>query len=308
MAPHDYNPDAGCDEWEEHLDKVMDGIQTLISFLQRAFGYSLTGDTSERALFILHGSGANGKSVTIDTIANALGDYSLRTPTETLLIKRSEGIPNDVARLMGARFVYASEAESGKRLAESVVKDLTGGEKVAARFMRAEWFDFYPEFKLWLGTNHKPIIRGTDKAIWDRIRLIPFTVRIPEGERQSKAVMLSRFKAEMPGILAWLVRGCLEWQKDGLGTPEAVRTATADYRSEMDIIGEFIADRCVTGSGMDATAKELYAAYEGWANDNGDKPISKRFFGIKLVERGFEAFRAAGGVRKWRGIVTHNSE
>jgi putative DNA primase/helicase len=302
LAPFNYDPTASCNAWLDHLNEIMDGDQELINFMQRALGYSLTGDTSERVIFIESGTGANGKSITNDCIAMALGDYAMRTPTETLLIKRSDGIPNDVARLMGARFVYAAEAGQGKRLAESQIKDISGGEKIAARFMRAEWFEFYPEFKIWLGTNHKPIIRGTDNAIWDRIRLIPFNVRIPESERLPKTKILELFEEEMPGILSWLVKGCLEWQQQGLKAPGAVLAATKEYRDEMNIIGDFIDDMCVLNEIATGTAKELYESYEKWCDAEGEKTISKKLFGMKLSERGFDNYRASRGVRTWIGI------
>jgi putative DNA primase/helicase len=301
VAPWRYDPDADCPMWMAHLRRVMDGDDELIDFLQRAYGYSLAGDTSERVIFIEYGSGANGKSITNDAVATAIGDYAMRTPTETLLVKRNEGIPNDVARLMGARFVYASEAEQGKRLAESLIKDMSGGEKIAARFMRAEWFEFMPEFKIWLGTNHKPVIRGTDNAIWDRIRLIPFTVRIPEDERKPKSVIMAEFESEMPGILAWLVKGCLKWRSEGLKTPLKVREATASYRDEMDLIGDFIGDCCVLGETQSTRKKHLYEAYESWSQANGEKPISKKLLGMKLAERGFDDYRC-GSARHWIGI------
>ncbi len=167
-------------------------------------------------MFVAYGSGANGKSVTQDTVANAFGDYAMRTPTETLLTKHNDGIPNDVARVMGPRYVYANESEAGRSFAESKIKDITGGEKITARFMRGEWFEFHPEFKIWLGTNHKPVVRGQDNAIWDRIRLIPFTVRISENEQVPKSELFEKFKMEMPGILAWLVQGCLAWRDEGV--------------------------------------------------------------------------------------------
>jgi putative DNA primase/helicase len=308
IAPYPYNPKAKCPIWLEHLNKIFNGDQEIIHFLQQAFGYSMTGSTSERVIFISWGSGANGKSITHDTIARAIGDYSMRTPTETLLIKRNEGIPNDVARLMGARFVYASEAEQGKRLAESLIKDMSGGEKIAARFMRAEWFEFYPEFKIWLSTNHKPIIRGTDNAIWDRIRLVPFDVTIPENERIKKEVFEEILGGEMEGILAWLVEGCLDWQQNGLTTPGAVKAATGEYRNEMDVIGEFLAECCLTGEGLSATAKDLYAAYETFCDENGDKAVSKKMFGMKLEEKGFDSFRGTRGVRTWIGLSVNTSD
>ena len=168
--------------------------------------------------------------------------------------------------------------------------------------MRAEWFEFYPEFKIWLGTNHKPIIRGTDNAIWDRIRLIPFDVRIPESERLPKTNILGLFEEEMPGILSWLVKGCLEWQEQGLKTPDAVLTATKGYRGEMDVIGTFIEDLCALNEKTTGTAKELYEGYEAWCSTEGEKAISKKLFGMKLRERGFDSYKATGGVRTWIGI------
>ena len=225
----------------------------------------------------------------------------MRTPTDTLLAKRDASIPNDVARLKGVRFVSASEAEEGQRLAEAKVKDLTGGDMISARFMRGEFFDFLPAFKLWLSTNHKPIIRGTDEAIWDRIRLIPFLVRIPEGERDKH--LREKLIAEAPGILNWMLAGCLEWQRDGLGEPEEVMEATAGYRAEMDVLGGFLADCCVMGELFAITAKDLYSAYVHWAEENGEKPMSQTAMGKRLSERGFVSFRSGKQqVRSWSGI------
>lgn len=302
LAPANYEPNAKCQYWHEHLNKIFGGNTSLINFIQKAFGYSLTGDTSERVIFIQHGSGANGKSVLNDAVAMVMGDYAMRTPTETLLVKRNEGIPSDVARLKGARFVYASEAEQGKRLAESFIKDMSGGEKISARFLHQEWFEFYPEFKIWLGTNHKPVIRGTDKAIWDRIRLIPFTVRIPDNEQIPKTQLFEKFNAEIDGIFSWLVDGCLKWKEEGLGIPEEIKAATKEYRNEMDVLGDFIEDRCVTGELLQIKTKDLYDSYEKWANKNGEKPLSKKMFGIKLDEKGFDTYRANRGVRMRLGI------
>lgn len=303
LVPANYNPGAKCPAWLRHLNLIMAGNKDLIEFLQRAFGYCLTGDTSERKIFIEWGTGANGKTVTNDAIALVLGDYAVRTPTETLLIKRNDGgIPNDVARLKGARFVYASEAEQGKRLAESLIKDISGGDKITARFLHKEFFEFYPEFKLWLGTNHKPIIRGTDSAIWDRIRLIPFTVRIPENERIPKTKLFEMFQNEIDGIFSWLVDGCLKWREAGLGMPEAVLAATSRYRNEMDLIQEFINDECVIGDTFQTPVRHLFAAFEQWADGNGEKTISKKMFGARLDEKGFDSYRGRQGVRHRIGI------
>lgn len=303
LVQANYNPGAECPAWLDHLNKIMAGNKGLVEFLQRVFGYSLTGDTSERKIFIEWGGGFNGKSITNDTIALVLGNYAVRTPTETLLIKRNDGgIPNDIARLKGARFVYASEVEQGKRLAESLIKDLSGGDKISARFLHQEWFEFYPEFKLFLSTNHKPIIQGTDKAIWDRIRLIPFTVRIPEDERIPKTELFEMFQGEIDGIFSWLVAGCLVWQKEGLGIPEEVMLATDFYRNEMDILSDFIENRCILGENCTVSAKKLYTKYEEWAEDNGEKIITKKMFGMNLNERGIDSYKGNQNVTMRIGI------
>ena len=209
----------------------------------------------------------------------------MRTPTDTLLTKRDGNIPNDVARLKGARFVTASESEEGKRLGEAFIKDVTGGDVISARFMRAEWFDFKPECKLWLATNHKPVIRGTDKAIWDRIRLIPFMVSIPEAEQDKQ--LLAKLRDELPGILRWAIEGCLTWQQQGLGAPSAVQVATEGYREEMDVLGRFIEECCIVQPTATAKSSDLYAAYTKWCERNGEYPVTHKAFSMRLGERGF---------------------
>lgn len=300
LAPVDYDPDATCPLWLAFLDQIFAGDQSVIRFLQRAAGYALTGDTGERVMFVLWGSGGNGKSTLLEVLRAALGDYALRTPTETLLAKKEGGVPNDVARLRGARMVTASETEDGKRFGEAFIKDLTGGDTITARFMRAEWFDFKPECKVFLGTNHKPVIRGTDNAVWDRIRLIPFTVTIPPEQRDKN--LRARLMRELPGILSWALRGCLEWQREGLGMPDAVSAATDAYRSEMDVLGAFFEDRCVLGDGMRAAAGELYKAYTDWCEKNGERSVlSQRAFGLRLTERGLQQAKSHGR-RDWLGV------
>lgn len=300
-TPVVYDQRAECPTWLAFLDTIMAGKRSLIDFLQRTAGYSLSGSTGERALFFLYGVGANGKSTFLETIKAILGDYAMKTPTETLLAKQDGAIPNDVARLKGARFVSASEAEEGKRLAESLVKSLTGGDTISARFMRGEWFDFKPEFKLWLATNHKPIIRGTDKGIWDRIRLIPFEVRIPDDQQDKE--LPKKLSAELEGILAWAVQGCLDWRRIGLGTPDEVHAAVASYRSEMDTLAAFLNDRCIVMTGARASAKELFESYKAWCEASGERPITQRMLGMRLKERGFENRRAgAQGAFVWFGI------
>lgn len=301
LASVNYDTNRNCSLWLSFLDRIMDGNEHLISFMQRAIGYSLTGETSEQCLFIFYGSGANGKTTFLQTINAMLGEYAMQTPTETLLVKRRGAIPNDVARLKGARFVTASEAESEQRFAESLIKQMTGGDTLSARFLHQEWFDFEPTHKIFLGTNHKPVIKGTDNAIWRRIKLVPFEVTIPENERDLRLV--DKLKTELPGILAWAVKGCLKWQKNGLGTPDEVRTATDDYRNEMDVLSEFLADCCVEGPLHEVRTKDLYPAYCNWCESNGDRPLAKRILGLKLKERGFLPVKVSPDrSRGWTGI------
>jgi putative DNA primase/helicase len=299
LSPVEYDPEAKCPTFDAFINRIMAGREKLIAFLQCAFGYALTGDVSERALFILYGCGANGKSVLVETLHAILGDYAMRTPTETLMVKQKGAIPNDVARLKGARFVTANESEEGQRLAESLIKDLTGGDTISARFMRAEFFDFKPECKVWLRTNHKPVIRGTDKAIWDRVKLIPFDVRIPDAEQDKH--LMAKLAAEAPGILAWMVEGCLAWQRAGLGIPEEVKKATDSYRAEMDVIQSFIDDRCYLSETAEVKAGDLHAQYLYWSERNGERPMSKRAFGLRLEEKGFTPTRSSHS-RGWRGV------
>lgn len=301
LAPVHFDSANRCPQWQSFLDRIMNGNRHLIAFLQRAIGYSLTGDISEQCLFILYGSGANGKTTFLQTINAMLGEYAMQTPTETLLVKRKGAIPNDVARLKGARFVTASEAESEQRFAESLIKQMTGGDTLSARFLHQEWFDFKSTHKIYLGTNHKPLIRGTDQAIWRRIKLVPFEVTIPENERD--LMLAGKLKAELPGILAWAVQGCLEWQKNGLGTPDEVKSATEDYRNEMDILSEFLKDCCIENPSAEVQTKALYEAYCSWCEHNGERALAKRALGLKLKERGFEAIKMGPcRCRGWKGI------
>lgn len=299
LASVDYCPTAECPSWMAFLNRVMNDNHPLINFLQKLTGYCLTGKTTEQVLAILYGVGANGKSTYLDTISKLLGDYAQQTATETIMVKRNDGIPNDLARLKGARFVAAVEAEEGKRLAEALVKQLTGGDKITARFMRAEWFEFKPEFKLLLATNHKPEIRGNDLAIWRRIRLIPFNITIPEAERDPD--LSRKLEEELPGILNWAVKGCLLWQSEGLKAPDEVLIATNEYRAEMDVLSAFINDCCVVNPHSKAASSQIYSAYVEWCAQNGEKALPQRGFGMKLKERGFTPGHTRQS-RFWGGI------
>ena len=301
LAPVAYTADAECPRWLDFLHHVMAGNDEMVAFLQRAVGYSLTGSTAEQVLFLLHGIGANGKSTFIETVRALLGDYATQADFTTFLRQQGDGVRNDVARLVGARFVSAVEAEGGKPLAEAMVKQLTGGDTVTARFLFKEYFEFTPAFKLWLAANSRPTVRGTDNGIWRRIRLVPFTVTIPPEARDRD--LASKLAAELPGILAWAVRGALQWQAEGLGVPAEVEDATAAYRDDMDVLGGFISDRCVVRGDFRSTSAELYAAYTGWCDTSGERPITQRRMGMKLVERGFAPCKGSKGVRMWSGIA-----
>jgi P4 family phage/plasmid primase-like protien len=295
-----YDPKATCPRWDAFLDRVMDGNDELITFLQRAVGYSLTGSTREQVLFLLWGIGANGKSTFVDIVRSLVGGYAVQAEFSTFLKQDSDSVRNDVARLVGSRFVAAVEAEGGRPLAEAMVKQMTGGDFVTARFLFKEYFEYKPTFKVWLAANHKPTIRGTDHGIWRRIRLIPFLVTIPEDERDPDLV--SKLEDELPGILAWAVRGCLDWQIEGLGHPQDVRDATESFRDEMDALGGLLDECCVVEPSAVVRSSALYLAYKKWAEDNGERVMSKKAMAMRLTERGFQRFKGTRGARCWRGL------
>ena len=299
MVPTIYDPSAECPIWESVLAKVLQGDAELIAFFQKAVGYALTGDTREQVVFIFYGTGANGKTLVLMVLMDLLGDYATQTPAATLLVKKGDGIPNDIARLAGCRFTAAVETEDEQRLAEGLVKQMTGRDRLVARFLRAEFFEFVPQFKLFLATNHKPRIRGTDHAIWRRIRLVPFAVTIPDAQQDRD--LPEKLKAEWPAILAWAVRGCLAWQREGLRAPDVVTQWTQRYREEMDVLGVFIADRCRVGVTLGNRASALYEDYTSWSQRTGERPLSKRSFGLRLGERGFQSEKVNGD-RWWIGL------
>lgn len=289
-----YNPDAQCPIWQRTLDRIMGGNGELIGFLQRAVGYSLSGNTGEQVFFLTFGTGANGKTTFLETIMDLLGDYGRKTDFSTFLERHSDGPRNDLAALRGVRYACAIEAAEGQRLAESVVKQLTGSDTISARFLFREFFQYRPAFKLWLAANHKPIIRGTDHAIWRRVRLIPFLIVIPEEEQDRE--LPAKLKQEFPGILAWCVRGCLAWQSEGLGYPEDIRLATEGYRAEMDVVGQFLDDCCTTDATSQVKASQLYERYQTWCTENGERPMKGTMFGRRLAERGLDRYRQRDGV------------
>jgi putative DNA primase/helicase len=251
-------------------------------------------------MFILFGSAANGKSTFLNTIMYLLGDYAIATPTETFMRKNGDQNTNDIARLRGTRFVTTTEAEQGRRLSEPLIKQITGNDKMTARFLYGEFFNFTPTFKIFMATNHKPVIKGTDYGIWRRIKLIPFTTRIPE-EKQDKHLE-SKLKAEASGILNWLLEGTVRWKTEGLRTPAAILHATDEYRGEMDVIGNFLKECCVQGPEITIRVRELFKAYQDWCDENNEHACSERFLGLRLKEMGFDRIRNADA-RFWKGLA-----
>jgi putative DNA primase/helicase len=302
ICPVAYDPQAPCTTWYKFLEKIFADDLDLATYVQKIAGYALTGDVREQEFYLFHGLGANGKTTLVKTLLRALGDYSAQSPVETFIVKKHGGIPNDVARLAGARLVVATESEANQQLAESLVKALTGGDKIAARFLHKEFFEFEPSFKLILSTNHKPRIIGTDIAIWRRVRLVPFAVTIPTEEQDKE--LPTKLEAELPGILRWMVEGCLLWQREGLKPPSAVAEASEAYKQDSDVLSEFIETRCEVGPMTTMTAKDGYAAYVEWSEENKQKErerLSHVRFGMALAERGFIGDRNWKG-RFWRGI------
>lgn len=285
LAPVEFSHEAQAPLWQAFLDRVFAGDRNLIDFVQRVVGYGLTGSIEEQVLFLLYGRGANGKTTFVETLRALLGDYAQQTPADTFLERREGGIPNDLARLPGARFVAAVETGEGRRLAETLLKRLTGGDMISARFLRQEYFEFTPTFKAWIATNHRPEIRGTDDAIWRRICLIPFEVTIPENERDLQ--LAPKLRAELPGILRWAVEGCLAWRDHGLTRATAVSTATAVYRADMDLLGSFLDERCIVAAGASVKSSVLYNAYGYWCASTGERDLTQKAFSLRLDERGF---------------------
>ena len=295
--PVAYDPAATCPTGDRFLAR---GAPGLAVYLARAVGYTLSGTAVEQCLLFLYGRGANGKTTFIETIAALMGDLAHKARAAALMAEAAERIPNEIAVLAGKRFVVASELADGGRLNEGLVKDLTGNDAISARFLYGEPFTFRPSFVLWLYGNHRPVIVGTDEGIWRRVHLVPFTVQIPPAERDP--ALPAKLRAELPGILAWAVRGWRAHQQHGLGTPEAVTAATADYRAESDVLGHFIAEKCVVGPTTSARANELYSAYAEWAEASGLRPLSSVKFAVALAERGFIKGPRTSRGHVWQGI------
>lgn len=296
-----FDAKATCPEWKRFLETVTAGDAELSAFLQTAVGYTLTGSVEEQCLFFLYGTGQNGKGVFSETIKALIGDYGQTAPESLFVKDRNQSASNDIARLAGCRMAIAAELEEGAAFAESRIKALTGGDTITARFLHREFFDFLPTHRFWISGNHKPSVKGSDLGIWRRIRLVPFTVRIPDSEKDPR--LAAKLKAELPGILNWALEGCLRWQRDGLQTPECVRLATQEYRDDEDVLGQFLAESTAEDRDDRVLMSSLYEAYQRWAASGGIRhPLTARIFNKKLEERGMHRTKSNGG-RFWEGVT-----
>ncbi|MGB8219518.1 MAG: phage/plasmid primase, P4 family [Methanoregula sp.] len=304
-----YDPAAACPSWGKFLDKIMAGNQNLIGFIQRAVGYSLTGHTGERAIFLCHGGGANGKSTLLNTIMAVIGEYGLPVESNTFCVSRNESIRNDLAALKGARFVTATEAGKGKRLDESIIKQFTGGgDKIRARFLYQEFFEFKPECKIWWAFNSAPRITDSTDSIWARVKMIPFSVIIPEAERDIR--LPDKLLKEAPGIINWAIAGLQEYQRIGLAEPVEVRSATQQYREDQDNFADFLTDMCICDDPRATCgATDLYNVYVKWCSTEApdEKVKSPRSFGFEMNDHGFKRDRDGATKRKiYLGIRPKN--
>ncbi|CDI01172.1 putative Phage/plasmid primase, P4 family [Candidatus Competibacter denitrificans Run_A_D11] len=304
IAPITYDPAATCPMWLLFLSQVFAGDDALVAFIQRAVGWSLTGVVKERALFFLYGdTGKNGKTTLVEAIMKLVGNcgessygYGRKVGADTFMkSKNPEDNQRKAATLAGPRFVCTSEVDEEHRLNEQLIKDITGGDTIEGRRLYQEAFTFKPQFKPWMYGNHKPEIRGTDDAIWSRVRLVPFEVSFKGREDLDLA---DKLEAELPGILNWAIRGCLDWQRNGLQPPAKVQAATQAYREEMDVFGPFIAECCIIHRNAEVLSSQLWAAYRDWCAANGVKEESQTKLGKYMTYKGFYLKKTVGKIKR----------
>jgi putative DNA primase/helicase len=296
IAQVEYVPDAECPAWQAMLERCMGGSHGLVGYLKRIAGYCLTGLTVEQKFFFLHGSGANGKTTFVNVLREIIGDYARQSQTEVIMVSRNapqSGATPELVRLAGARLVCMVETEDGQRLAESRIKQMTGGDAITARALHCAPFEFVPIFKLLLSGNHLPVIRGDDAGIWRRIELIPFTVTIPPGQREKD--LPDRLRSEYSGILNWMIRGCIDWRRIGLQAPVEVTRSLAEYRSDMDLVGQWIDEHCEIGAAESLRSRVGYSDFVHWLKSGGHRDITETRFALKLSERGYNKVKDRNG-------------
>ena len=310
ILPIDYDPEAASAEWESFLIRVFAGDTDLISYIQRTMGYSITGDQSEQVFFFCYGRGFNGKSTLLNACRLVMGNYATQVPPTAFMVDKTKRVGPDeaISSLKNKRLVCSTELEDGQRLSVSLVKRMTGGEPLWCEHKFERGYNFQPTHKLWLSGNHEPVITDTTNSIWFRLKKIPFTIEIPEDERRKGyAEMLAADHAA--AILAWLVKGCVEWAKTGhLGEPEAVKQAVAEYRDQQDILHDYLMERCLFKKSETIAQKELYADYKQWAEDNDVNAIGKLNFRARIQEKGALSDYGNKHVAVWRGIRLQTSE
>lgn len=299
-----YDPEATCPRWVQFIDEIFNGNAELIAYIQRAIGYCLTADTREQKLFLCYGPGANGKSVFLEVLTDLLGDYAANASFETFDANRRNESTNDLAALRGKRLVTVIETEEGRRLAEARVKSVTGQDLITCRFLYGEYFSYRPTYKIWLAMNHLPTIRGTDKGIWRRIQLIPFTQDFTGREDKT---LRDTLRGELDGIMQWALEGLRQWWQRGLDTPAVVTNATAAYRAESDQIGRWINDRCVQVSNVFLPTSPGYKDYSAWCQEGGEEPISQNKWSRRITEKGYQQ-SPNGSARGWYGLGLRASE
>ena len=301
QVQYGYDPAATCPEFLKFLDRIFrsrDDKKDIISYLQKAVGYSLTGDASKQVIFLLYGSGANGKSTLIETLRKLMGEYGTTISANALTTKKNDSVRNDIARLVNIRFVASSENAIGTTLDEELIKNLTGGDQVAARFLFQEEFLFYPHLKLWWAFNHPPGIRDMTHSLWRRLKMIPFEERIPDKEQIPQLVLLAKFEKELPGIFNWAITGLKKFQETGLADVSAVLNAVKEFKENQDVLFDYLNERCeiidqsqIVGDLKVDTAiraSTVYNDYVDWAAKNNEKIISQKKFSMLLLERGIK--------------------
>jgi len=299
------SPGTNFPNWRTFLSDVTAGDVELQRYLARVAGYALTGVTTEHVMFFLYGTGANGKSVFLNTLAAVWGDYATHAPIDAFMETRGERHPTDLAKLRGARLVIATEVGQGKRWDEGKIKALTGGDTISARFMRQDFFDYKPQFKLMIAGNHKPSLRNVDEAMRRRLHMIPFTVTIPSEKRDH--TLPERLLAEMDGILGWAIQGCVEWQRVGLKPPACVLAATEEYFESQDAIKRWIEEECIQSERATVSTEEAYGAWKTWAEKQGEFVGSMKKLAEDLGKHGFQRWRS-GQKRGLRGLTLRGKE
>ncbi|PYX29085.1 MAG: hypothetical protein DMG77_13810, partial [Acidobacteria bacterium] len=289
ISPVTYDPEAKCPMWDGFLREIMAGDQEMIDFLARAAGYTLSGDTGIQAMFFLSGSGANGKGVFLEVLRHVIGGYAQDASFETFIDSKNKSEHrNDLAALAGARFVTASESQDGHRLDEALIKKLTGGDPVTCRKIYGDPFTYFPQFKIWMHSNYKPVIRGTDWGIWRRVKMIHFDVTIPDDRRDE--TLAAKLKAEASGILNWMLSGLADYLKFGsMMYPAKVSEATNEYRESQDVIGQFIKAKCGVGEHCEAKQSDVYSAYRFWSEASKEYVLPERRFSEAMKKHGVKA-------------------